>query len=132
MIVNLEDCDAKAEQFQEIVQAVVILQLIILAGLGRPLGTDQQLKRRISTQKVGIHRVLVSCGDLIEPLAQKVGHRVLNVARVATVSQETFGAAGQPQPLIQLTEHDQAGITGEGATLEVQSQAGLKFESRTR
>jgi hypothetical protein len=90
---------------------------------------NEELKRGILTQQVGVHSVLVAAGDLVEALTDQFDDRVPDVPTVTAILEALLEATGQLQAFIQLAQHNQAGIAAEGAALEVEDDAGLKLEA---
>lgn len=97
------------------------------------LGTlrmDKQPQGRILAQQIGVDGIFVAGSDLIEALSRHLCAAVLDISGIPTVLQESFEVSGQSQPLIEFAQHDQAGVTAEGTTVEVQGDAGLKLEEK--
>ena len=72
-------------------------------------------QERIAAQESVVIEILVTQGQAVKALGQKLGHRVIHEADVARVEEARGQRAGEPQPVIDLAEQEHAAVTGEVA-----------------
>ena len=96
----------------------------------RPSIGRHDLKRRVIAQSVGIVDVFVSCGDLIQPLADQRVDLVRDVPHVAGVSEAADHVAGETQLLIEFSDEQQARIRRERAAGKIDNEFWLESEAK--
>jgi hypothetical protein len=74
------------------------------------IATTQQLLNGIGTQSAGIVTIRITAGDGIQPLAQQIPDRVLDLARLASVIDAADQRLGQPEPSVAGLKQDRAAV----------------------
>ena len=90
------------------------------------------LEGRVMPQPVRIVDVFVPRGDLVEPLADKRGHLVRDVPRIAPVRDTADHLVGEPTLLVKFAHQEQAGIGRERAAREIDDKFRLESKAKLR
>ena len=89
---------------------------------------DHRAQGRVVAQEGGIVGILVARRDLVDALTQQIECRMLDVAGIPLINQQSSQFPREPQALVELTQQDQPCFAGDLATLEVERELGLELE----
>ena len=86
------------------------------AALGQP--ADRHLERRIGAQRVAVVGILVAGRDQQRPEADHLGEPVLDPLRRPRVLDAARQTLGDPEPTLDLGQHQHAAVRGQPAAVE--------------
>jgi hypothetical protein len=90
--------------------------------------TQQALKTRIQAQPLGVIAVLVTCRDLVNPLAKHLLSLVINKIRVSPVVKNSPKLFRKSQLLIKLAQQQQTTVARNLAAVKIENNLRLKTE----
>jgi hypothetical protein len=75
---------------------------------------------------IGVIAILITCGDLIDPLAQKLEQRVIRMSRRPRVIDLGCRATENVEALVNLSHEKKAGITGDLRALKINADGSVE------
>jgi len=100
-----------------------------LGGERRAEALGDRLQRRVGTKKARVVGILVPGGDLVDPLAQQRQQVVGHVPAIAGLGHRLAERGGQPQPLVELADQEEARVARDLAAVEGDRELPLETEA---